>query len=691
MIEALQAEAREQGTEYELHGVTVVDPFRALEEDSPLTKRWIDAQSERSRSLLHSWSRDDGAARIEQLLSVGVLGAPRLAGGRVFYTKREGEREQPLLMVVGLANGEDREPRAILDPTDYGDRAALDWFVPSPEGRLVAFGISNDGDERSTLRVLDVERGEVREADVIPRTKWCNLAWLHSEAGFYYTRYPKPDEVGFDVENEDTYFPRVFYHELGADPSTDLVVFSSGEGTDFPSVAVSEDDRWVVVNVFRGWSASDVYLLDRGAPPADREDAPGASDLQPIVTGIDALTHGTVHDGTLYLVTNQDSPRYRVDRVPARRPTSAREVVISEGEGTIESFRIAGDFAVVHRVEDVQSRLSIHDRAGVLLRDVVLPTIGEVGGLSLSDDGKLLAFEFSAYTMPPTLFASSTEGGEAPRVLDRIYADIEFDALVVSRERVVSRDGTEVPVTLVHRRDMERDGEQPVLLYGYGGFNVSLLPSFARSAIYWVERGGVYAVANLRGGGEFGEAWHRGGNLENKVKVFEDFEAVIRWFSSSGISRPGRIGITGGSNGGLLMGAMLTRCPDAFGAAASYVGLYDMIRYHEFPPAELWISEYGSSEDEEQFGWLREYSPYHRVEDGTAYPSALIETADHDSRVFWGHSTKFAARLQEATSGDDPILFYMVRSVGHGAGTRLSDTVARYTRMYSFFEHELAP
>ena len=239
---------------------------------------------------------------------------------------------------------------------------------------------------------------------------------------------------------------------------------------------------------------------------------------------------------------------------------------------------------------------------------------------------------------------------------------------------------------------MPRDGTARVLLGGYGGFNVSLLPGFQRNALYWIERGGVFAVANLRGGGEHGEAWHRAGNLENKERVFEDFEAVIRWLGTeSGISSPDRVAITGGSNGGLLMGAMITRCPDAFGATVSGVGLYDMLRYHQFPPAELWITEYGSAEDETQFGWLHAYSPYHRVQDGTDFPAVLITTADHDTRVHWAHSTKFTARLQEASRELDPnIYFFMVRQAGHGAGTPLSAIVERYVRLYAFVEHFLA-
>jgi prolyl oligopeptidase len=687
LLDRLNAAARRGAVSETLHGVTVTDPYRSLETDSPETRAWITAQTERARGMLDEWTEPEAAARLDTLLSIGVIGGVHAAGETLFYTKREGDEEQPRLLVRATP---DAEARVLIDPGALGERIALDWYYPSPHGKYVAYGLSENGDERSTLHVIEVSSGEVQGVR-IPHAKWSNVSWLHSEDGFYYTRYPKPDEPGYDAAAEDTYFPRVFFHRLGRDPNEDPLVFGAEAGTDFPGPSVSDDDRYVAINVFRGWSASDLLLFDRGRPTRGRREAPTDDHpLSPIVTGREDLSVGHVHEGQLYIWTNVDAPRYRIVRA---RPDRAADVaawtdLIAEADAPIEHWAIVGGRLFLHYLADVQSSVKVFRLDGRPAGEVALPSAGSVDGLSGSPDGNTLAFAFSGYTVPPSLMRYDVRQG-ALTELDRVETDIDFSRFAVTRERVTSSDGTVIPVTLVHPRDMERDGERPVLLNGYGGFNVSLMPGFVRNALYWVELGGVYAVANIRGGGEFGEAWHQAGNLANKEKVFEDFEAVIRHLGSGDISRPQRIAITGGSNGGLLMGAMLTRCPDAFGATTTYVGLYDMVRYDRFPPAELWVSEYGTATNAEQFAWLHGYSPYHRVENGTRFPATLVETADHDSRVYWGHSTKFAARLQEAQAGGAPILFYMVESVGHGAGTRRSDLVRRYVRQYAFLTHAL--
>ena len=358
-----------------------------------------------------------------------------------------------------------------------------------------------------------------------------------------------------------------------------------------------------------------------------------------------------------------------------------------EGTGAIEGVEILRDRIVVHSIDDIASRVRVYRLDGQPDGEIELPGRGEIFGFDGDAETGRMAIGFSSFVHPPQLFTWTTRQRTLAPV-DQVETDFDFASVALSQARVRSADGTEINVYYAHPREMPRDGSNRVLLTGYGGFNVSLLPGFQRNALYWVERGGVYAVANLRGGGEHGEEWHRAGNLANKERVFEDFEAVIRWLGGeSNISRPERIAITGGSNGGLLMGAMITRAPDAFAAAASYVGLYDMLRYHRFPPAELWITEYGSADDAAQLPWLHGYSPYHRVRDGVTYPAILITTADHDTRVHWAHSTKFAARLQEATGEPDPsVYFHMEQQQGHGAGMRRSDSVARYVRLFSFIE-----
>lgn len=710
--------AREAGAVTDtIHGVEVADPFRALETDSEITREWIEAQQTRSaREIVLGPSLRD---RLATLFEIGSIGRVSVGGSRVFFERREGDAQQPRTYVrVG-----ERE-HLLLDPTTFGERAALDWSVPSPNGTKLAFGISQNGDERSVLHVMDVDARIAGSEGIAPlriaRTKWSNVAWLPDGSGFYYTRYPKPGEESFDAENEDSYFPRVFFHAIGSDADSDPRVFGASEGTDFPIPSVSDDGRWLVVNVFRGWSASDVYLHDRSPPAATptrgsstttsatssttttTSTTPAANPgFVPVIVGQEVLTSGVVNEGALYLMTNLDAPKYRIVRVPVAQAAdrSAWREIVPESDAPIEHWALVGDQLAIHYVADVRSKLVLARRDGSASAEVALPGTGAIGTLAGESGHPLLAFVLEGYLRPPTLLTIDvstlgpglSEGllAGVTRELYRVQADFDFDAYEERRVKVRSADGTEIPVTLIHRRDVAAPAR--TILYGYGGFNVSLLPSLSRSALSWIERGNVYAIANLRGGAEFGEAWHRAGMRENKQRVFEDFEAAIGWLSESGVSTPDRIGITGGSNGGLLMGAMITRVPERFGAAASYVGLYDMVRYHRFPPAELWISEYGSAdESREQLDWLLAYSPYHRVVAGTRYPAVWLETADHDSRVHWAHTTKLAAALQEATTSNRPVYFWMERQVGHGAGTRTSDAVEKYARMYAFFERELS-
>ncbi len=693
-LHALNREAREAGATVDsLHGEDVDDPYRALETRGEVTERWIDAQSSRTEDALVPGEAMQ--ARLDAFLSIGTLGAIAVGGvpgePRVFFSRREGDRQQPRVEV--RLGGEGRIV-PLVDPEALGERAAVDWFYPSPRGRLLAFGVSRNGDERSELHLLDVDAvasgasyDEALRPLRIPRTKWCRLDWLPDESGFYYTRYPRPGEEGFDPEEEDGYFPRVFFHALGTDPAEDPRVFGADDGADFPSAAVSTDGRWVTVNVFRGWSKADVYVFSRDAGPAPSAAAP----LRPVAVGQDAIHVGFVHEDHLYLHTNAGAPRYRVDRAPLGAGAEALDFApfLPERDAPLEAIAFTARGVAAQYLDDLRAKVVLFGPDGTERAVAALPGDGALGGLAGSPALEDVFATFEAFGTPPTLLRIAPTG-EAEAQL-AVETDAELADLRVERVGVRSADGTEVPLWLVMDADRaaRRDGDAPVLLYGYGGFNVSLRPGFRRNILYWLERGGVFALANLRGGGERGEAWHRAGMLGEKERVFEDFEACIAWLSESGLSRPERIAIEGGSNGGLLMGAMVTRVPERFAAAASYVGLYDMVRYHHFPPAELWVPEYGSADDPEQLRWLLAYSPYHRVRPGTRYPAVLIETADHDSRVHWAHSTKFAAALQEASTGPAPIYFYMQRNLGHGAGTRRSDLVLRYARMYAFLEAQL--
>jgi prolyl oligopeptidase len=702
-LQRLNARAREGARTEVLFGTEVQDPYFALETDAPITDEWITWQSMRTRTALEGWTRPEMSQRLGQLLRIGVISGAMTYGSQVFFSRREGDREQPALFVRPLAarRGEAVEDRLLVDPLTLGpggDRVALDWYFASPTGRYVAFGISSHGDERSTLRVIEVAGGRVLE-DAIEHCKWSDVAWLHSEEGFYYRRYPSLGEPDFDASRPDTYHARLFFHRLGTAPATDALVYAPSEPTFFPSASVSDDDRYVVVNNSRGWSQGDVFLFDRGARAAQRVVAPDAGHpLVAVREGREQLYDARVHDGQLYLFTNEDAPRYHLLRAPVSRLLGAsREAgsspwteIVPESDATLDGFAVLRDRIALHEIVDVRSRVRLVRMDGRSIGEVALPARGEVSSFHGDAATGELVLGFSSFVNAPSLLSLGARATTTSAVTE-VECPVDLSQYETSTARVRSRDGTEVPLTLVHRRGRVPDGRAHVLLYAYGGFNISIMPAFARHPLYWLERGGVYAVANLRGGGEFGEEWHRAGNLENKQRVFEDMEAAIRWLGGEGgWSSPSRIAITGGSNGGLLMGAMITRAPETFRAAATYVGLYDMVRYHRFPPANIWTTELGSPEVEEQFRWLHAYSPYHRVRDGQTMPFVLVETADNDTRVYWGHSTKFAARLQDATASPDPnVWFFREQHAGHGAGVPVSVLAERYVRMYAFLEHAL--
>lgn len=675
-LAAVNAEARAGAVVETIFGREVADPFRALERDDDLTRRWIEVQTAFTERYLAEHADPTTAERLEAFLSIGWFRDAVRAGGRTFYVRRDGDQEQGALYVL---EPDVPAPRILVDPNALGPRVALDWVFPSPGGRYVAYGLSDEGDERSVLYVLDVGTGE-RLAERIEHTKWTGLSWLADETGFYYTRYPREGEPDWDPANVDSYFAHLFFHALGSDPGQDPLVYRLAERTDFVAPDVSPDDRWVVLNVFHGWSQSDVLLLDRTVPDA----AP-----VPVDAGGDHLVSGAVHGGRLYLGTNEDHPRFRIVAAPLDRPAdrAAWVEVVPEGEGTIESWSFAGDTLVVRFTENVESRLRRFGLDGTPRGEIELPTRGSVDGPTENRGDDVVVFEFDSFTQPPTLYAFDPATGL--RELDRVGRDFDPSRYELRRETVASRDGTPLVVFLVLPAGTAAGDPRPTLVTGYGGFNVPMLPGFVRNILYWMERGGIFAQAVLRGGSEFGEAWHRAGMLENKHNVFDDFEAVLRWLPTTGLTTPERLAIVGASNGGLLVGAMLTRCPDAFRAAVASVGLYDMVRFAQFPPAEIWISEYGDPSEPDAFAWLYDYSPYHNVRDGTPYPAALVATAERDTRVSWKHSVKFAARLQEASSSGRPILFHMERAVGHGAGTGRSDTVREYVRNYTFLETAL--
>jgi len=660
----------------QLHGEAITDPYRWLEDgSSEATRRWTEMQNRFTRDYLAGVSeRESIRGRLEQLLAIGALGAPTPASGRYFYQRREGRQDQPVLYVRDGVEGEDR---VLLDPNGLSPdgTTALDWHFPSPDGRLLAYGVSEAGSERSVLRVLAVETGAHLD-EAIPGTRACDLAWLPDGSGFYYTRYPLAGEV---AEGEEQYHRAVYQHRLGADHREDPLVFQPAEKEHWPGVELSEDGRWLVVSVARTFDQTDLYLQDRSGP----------GPLRPVVKDLPYQFEPQLAGGRLYIRSNLHAATYGLYSAdPAAPERSAwREVVAPRADAVLEGVLVTRRRIALSYLERASSRLRLSDLDGGNLTETGLPGLGSLFGWGGEPDGEELFFGFSSYTVPPSVYRIDLT--DNTRVLwRRVEADLDPDRFTIRQVSFPSADQTGITMFLVHRRD--RAGQvMPTYLTGYGGFNISLTPSFSRSMLLWLEQGGLLAVPNLRGGGEYGEAWHRAGMLESKQHSFDDFIAAAEYLIASGHTRPELLAIAGGSNGGLLMGAVLTQRPELFGAVVIQVPLLDMLRYHRFLIARLWIPEYGSAEDREQYRWLRAYSPYHHVHDGVAYPAVLLATAESDTRVDPLHARKMTARLQAATSSARPVLLRLEARAGHGAGKPVSKVLDELLDSWSFVFHEL--
>ncbi len=660
-----------------LHGERVVDPYRWLEDgDSAETRAWTDAQNTLTASYLGDVAaRPRIRERLETLLAIGSLSVPSPARGRYFYQYRDGRQNQPILYVREGAEGADR---VLLDPNRLNAEGttALDWYHPSEDGRLLAYGLSEDGNEESVLHVLDVATGAVL-ADRIPHTRAADLAWLPDGSGFYYTRYPAPGEV---PEGEEHYHRAIFLHTLGTDPAGDPLVYRPAAKEHWPGVSISPDGRWLLIGVARTFEQTDLYLQDlrAGTPPVA------------VAKDLPALFEGQVIGGRLYLRTNLRAPTYGVYALDPERPDldSATELVAPRPDAVLDGVAVVGRHLTLSYLERASSRLRLADLDGTGVREHALPGIGSLFGLGAEWDGDELFYGYSSYTVPPSVYRIDLNAGRET-LWRRVDADIEPERYVARQVTYASHDSTLITMFVVHARDLKLDGTNPTYLTGYGGFNISMAPGFSRSLFIWLERGGVVAVPNLRGGGEYGETWHQAGMLGNKQHTFDDFIAAAEWLVANGYTRPDRLAVAGGSNGGLLMGAVITQRPDLFRAVVIQVPLLDMLRYHRFLIARLWIPEYGSPDDPAQYAWLRAYSPYHHVRDGAPYPAVLLATAESDSRVDPMHARKMAARLQSATGSSHPVLLRLESKAGHGAGKPIAKVLEELTDTWSFVFNEL--
>ncbi len=682
------------------HGTRVIDNYRWLENgNSPATQQWVAQEMAYTRGVLdHLSGRDAIHKRLTELLSIGSVTPPILAGHHYFYTRREGMQNQPILYVrddvrektkEGLASEKaDGPDRVLVDANQLAadGTIALDWYQPSKNGKYVAYGTSPSGSEMSTLHIIETKTGTLLP-DTIERTRAASIAWKLDNSGFYYTCYPKKGDV---PAGQEMYNRHVFYHSLGDDPGQDdQLIFGEGrDPEDWPGLSLSNDGRWLLINVEQGWTKSELFLMDlkKGTPPTR------------VTTGKDFLYGGEVYNDKLYITTNEDAPRYRVFVVDVGNyDRSAWKEIIPQSDAVLQGVAVFGGKLFAQYEQNATSQLKIFDLDGKKLTDLALPAIGSIFGTTGRWDRNELFYGFQSFTFAPTIYRYDLKDGSTSLWTKVDAPSIDPSAYEVHQEWFNSKDGTHVPMFIVHKKglrsEMEKTGKNPTLLTAYGGFNVSLTPTFSRTAYLWMEHGGIYAVANLRGGAEFGEDWHRAGMLDKKQNVFDDMIAAAEHLIAEKYTDKNHLAIQGGSNGGLLMGAMITQRPDLFRAVVCQVPLLDMLHYQDFQIAKLWIPEYGSSENPDQFKWLYAYSPYHHVKPGTEYPAILFMTADTDTRVDPMHAKKMAAEMQaEAKNGSSrtrPILLRIESKAGHGAGKPVTKQIEEFTDIYSFLLWQL--
>jgi prolyl oligopeptidase len=668
--------------EEDVHGTKITDKYRWLEDGSSAeTQKWVEEEMSYTRSMLDPLpGRDAIHQRLTELLAIGSIGVPQVAGKYYFYMRREGTQNQPILYVREGIEGKDR---ILVDANKLSadGTIALDWFDPSEHGKYLVYGTSPSGSEMSTLHILETATGKLLP-DTIERTRSASIAWMHDNSGFYYTRYPKKGDV---ADGQEMYNRHVFYHELGTDPATDPPIFGEGrDPEDFPGVSLDNDGKLLLITVSQGWTKTELFLMDlkKGTPPTR------------ITTGKNFLYSGSVYNGRLYIVTNEDAPRYRMFMAEAGdyERENWKEIIPQTG-GVLQGAAEWGGKIFAQYEQNASSQLKVFDIEGAMLKELPLPAIGTVFGSNGKWDHDEVFYGFQSFTIPPSIYRYDMKSGATT-----LWAKVDAPAIdpagyEVQQEWFQSKDGTRVPMFVVSRKGLKKDGHNPTLLTGYGGFNISLTPAFSRSAYLWMEHGGIYAVANLRGGAEFGEDWHRAGMLDKKQNVFDDMIAAAEHLVAEKYTDVDHLAIQGGSNGGLLMGAMMTQRPDLFRAVICQVPLLDMLHYQDFQIAKLWVPEYGTAENREQFKWLYAYSPYHHVKAGVEYPAVLFMTADTDTRVDPMHAKKMAALMQSSAknggSKTRPILLRIESKAGHGAGKPVTKQIEEFTDIYSFLFWQL--
>ena len=678
-LEYPNAKKSDQVDDY--HGVKVADPYRWLEDtDSAETKAWVEAENKVTFDYLGQIPYRPGIHdRLMKLWNYERYGVPEKQGSRYFYQHNTGLQNQSVLYVADSLSA---EPRLLLDPNTLSSdgTVALVGHAVSDDGKLLAYGTSASGSDWQEWRVRDVDTGKDLP-DLIKWVKFSGASWTKDEKGFYYSRYDEPKQG--TMLRDANYFHKLYYHKLGTAQAEDKLVYERPDNKELGFAGnVTDDGRYLVITVWQGTSPKNrLYYQDLSKP---------GSPVVKLLDDFDAEYRFIDNDGPVFWFrTDLDAPRGRLIAIDTDHPERTNwKTIVPEAKDTLNAVSVVNNTFVLEYLKDAQTEVRVHDLRGKFLRNVDLPGIGTATGFSGKRKDTETFYAFTSFIVPTTIYRYDLEAGKSSVFRE---PKVDFDASKYETEQVfyTSKDGTRVPMFLTHKKGLKLDGQNPVLLYAYGGFNISLTPAFSVANVVWLEMGGVYAQPNLRGGGEYGEEWHQAGTKLRKQNVFDDFIGAAEWLIANHYTTPAKLAIRGGSNGGLLVGACLTQRPDLYGATLPQVGVMDMLRFHKFTIGWAWTSDYGSSDDPEIFKALYAYSPLHNLKVGTKYPATLVTTADHDDRVVPGHSFKFAATLQADQAGTAPVLIRIETKAGHGAGKPISKQIEETADSWAFLARNL--
>jgi prolyl oligopeptidase len=663
------------------HGTTVADPYRWLEDaNSAETKEWVDAQNKLTQSYLGQIpAREAIKARLTKLWNFERYGVPYKEGGRYFYSRNDGLQNQSVLYTMKTLGD---TPRVLLDPNTLSSdgTVALAGAAVSPNGKLLAYSTAASGSDWNEIKVRGIDSGTDTE-DHIKWVKFSRTAWNHDGSGFYYSRYDEPTEA--TKLAGVNYFQKLYFHKIGTPQSADTLVYERPDQKEWGFGAeVTDDGRYLIISSSQGTARKNrVFVKDLASKDAK---------VVGLLEQFDAAYDFIANDGPVfYFRTDKNAPKSRVIAIDIRKPAQEQwKELVPEAAETLTSANIINKQLVLNYLTDAHSAVKIFDMKGKPVRALDLPGIGSASGfLGKAKDAETF-YSYTSFTTPATIYRYDMKSGKSS-VYRQPKVDFDPAAYETRQQFYTSRDGTKVPMFIVAKKGIKLDGSNPTYLYGYGGFNISMTPAFSVANLAWLEMGGVYVMANLRGGGEYGEAWHKAGTKLQKQNVFDDFIGAAEWLVANKVTSPAKLSIGGGSNGGLLVGAAMTQRPDLFAAALPAVGVMDMLRFQKFTIGWAWTSDYGSSDNAEEFKALVKYSPLHNLKSGGCYPATMVTTADHDDRVVPAHSFKFAAAAQAAQAGANPILIRIETKAGHGAGKPTAKQIEEVADRWGFLTRAL--